>query len=208
MRLRLGEPSPRKGETVDVGITPMRSLVLEPTQSGRMYLAGDAAHIVSPTGAKGMNLALADVTVLARAIVEWQWTGSSAGLDSYSADRAARIWRAQRFSSFMTNLSISPATPTPSSTGSATPISITQTGRGPRRLPWPREPRRRGDRPRRVSTVTTSNSYAAAAPLSRTANAHRRRPRGLRICDPQRIVCAAAIPKSLNKPCMPTRRCS
>jgi len=104
LRTRLGEPSLRAGEFLDVGITPMRSLVIEPMQSGRVFLAGDAAHIVPPTGAKGMNLALADVTVLARAIRERFRTGSSRLLESYSGDCAGRIWRAEQFSSFMTTL--------------------------------------------------------------------------------------------------------
>jgi len=67
-------------------------------------VAGDAAHIVPPTGAKGMNLALTDVAVLSRAMGLWLKSGNHALLDSYSADCAARVWRAQQFSSFMTDL--------------------------------------------------------------------------------------------------------
>lgn len=104
LRTRLGEPALRAGEFLDVGITPMRSLVIEPMQSGAVFLAGDAAHIVPPTGAKGMNLALADVTTLARALAERFRSTSSTRLDSYSADCAGRIWRAEQFSWFMTNL--------------------------------------------------------------------------------------------------------
>jgi p-hydroxybenzoate 3-monooxygenase len=104
LRLRLGEPSLPSGEIIDIGITPMRSAVLEPMQCGRMFVAGDAAHIVPPTGAKGMNLALADVAVLSPAMVDWFRTGSTASLDQYSQNCARRVWRAQRFSAFMTNL--------------------------------------------------------------------------------------------------------
>jgi p-hydroxybenzoate 3-monooxygenase len=82
----------------------MRSFVVEPMSRGRLFLAGDAAHIVPPTGAKGMNLALADVSVLAGALLEWYRSGSTALLDRYSADCARRVWRAQHFSSFMTQL--------------------------------------------------------------------------------------------------------
>lgn len=104
LRLRLGEPTLREGDIVEIGITAMHSLVLEPIQYGRLFLAGDAAHIVPPTGAKGMNLALADVRVLAEAIVEWYVSGSTAGLDGYSESCLQRVWRAQHFSAFMTSL--------------------------------------------------------------------------------------------------------
>jgi p-hydroxybenzoate 3-monooxygenase len=104
LRLRLDEPDLPAGEILDLGITPMRSLVAEPMQMGRMFLAGDAAHIVPPTGAKGMNLALADVAVLARGLSDWFRSGSSDRLDRYSAECARRVWRAEHFSWFMTNL--------------------------------------------------------------------------------------------------------
>jgi p-hydroxybenzoate 3-monooxygenase len=104
LRLRLDEPSLEAAEILDIGITAMTSLVLEPMQSGRLFLAGDAAHIVPPTGAKGMNLALADVTVLAAALTEQIKNGSSGSLDSYTSDCLKRVWRAQYFSSFMTQL--------------------------------------------------------------------------------------------------------
>ncbi|HEY8953767.1 MAG TPA: 4-hydroxybenzoate 3-monooxygenase [Candidatus Dormibacteraeota bacterium] len=104
LRTRLGEPSLREGEFLDVGFTPMRSLVIEPMHAGSLFLAGDAAHIVPPTGAKGMNLALADVTTLARALAERFRSTSTTLLDSYSADCSGRIWRAEHFSWFMTNL--------------------------------------------------------------------------------------------------------
>jgi p-hydroxybenzoate 3-monooxygenase len=104
LRLRLDEPALAAGEILEIGVTPMRAVVVEPMQAGRLYLAGDAAHIVPPTGAKGMNLALADVAVLARALAEWYRSGSRTLLDSYSADRAPRVWRSQHFSAFMTGL--------------------------------------------------------------------------------------------------------
>jgi p-hydroxybenzoate 3-monooxygenase len=104
LRQRLDEPALRSGQILEAGITPMRSLVIEPMQAGRLFLAGDAAHIVPPTGAKGMNLALADVSTLARALLEWYRSGSGALLDRYSADCARRVWRAEHFSWFMTNL--------------------------------------------------------------------------------------------------------
>ncbi len=82
----------------------MRSFVAEPMRYGRLFLAGDAAHIVPPTGAKGMNLAIADVAVLADALAHWSETGSSSGLDDYSATALRRVWRAQHFSWWMTSM--------------------------------------------------------------------------------------------------------
>lgn len=104
LRLRLDEPGLRPGEIVERGVTPMRALVVEPMQRGRLFLAGDAAHVVPPTGAKGMNLALADVAVLARSLAEWYRLGGGGPLDAYSAECAPRVWAAQRFSAFMTGL--------------------------------------------------------------------------------------------------------
>jgi len=104
LRLRLDEPGLEPGEIVESGVTAMRALVVEPMQAGRLFLAGDAAHVVPPTGAKGMNLALADVAVLARALAAWYGSGSRAQLDAYSTDCAPRVWSAQRFSAFMTEL--------------------------------------------------------------------------------------------------------
>jgi p-hydroxybenzoate 3-monooxygenase len=104
LRLRLGEPDLQAGEILDLGITPMRSLVIEPMQRGRLFLAGDAAHVVPPTGAKGMNLALADVRELAAALIEWYTNGSRARLARYSDDCLTRVWRAEHFSAFMTAL--------------------------------------------------------------------------------------------------------
>jgi p-hydroxybenzoate 3-monooxygenase len=82
----------------------MRSFVCEPMQHGRLYLAGDAAHIVPPTGAKGMNLAVADVRVLARGLTELFRTGRTAMLDRYSEICLRRVWKAQRFSWWMTSM--------------------------------------------------------------------------------------------------------
>ena len=91
-----------EGPVLEKGITGMRSFVAEPMQHGRLFLAGDAAHIVPPTGAKGLNLALADVRTLAKAIVEWYATGSTTALDSYSDTCLRRVWRAEHFSYWMT----------------------------------------------------------------------------------------------------------
>ncbi|MDQ6898090.1 MAG: 4-hydroxybenzoate 3-monooxygenase [Candidatus Dormibacteraeota bacterium] len=104
LRLRLAEPELREGEILDLGITALHSLVLEPMQHGRLYLAGDSAHIVPPTGAKGMNLALADVQTLARALAAWYLSKSTSLLDAYSKTCLTRVWRAQQFSAFMTGL--------------------------------------------------------------------------------------------------------
>lgn len=93
-----------RGPIVQKGITPMRSFVAEPMQFQRMFLAGDAAHIVPPTGAKGLNLAVADVRVLARAFEEFYRTGSAHLLDRYSATCLRRVWKVQRFSWWMTSM--------------------------------------------------------------------------------------------------------
>ena len=92
------------GEILDKGITPMRSFVHEPMRHGRLLLAGDAAHIVPPTGAKGMNLAIADVRVLSHALGQWAATGSSEGLDAYSDTALSRVWRTTHFSWWMTSM--------------------------------------------------------------------------------------------------------
>ena len=85
-------------------VTPMRAFVAEPMRHGRLFLAGDAAHIVPPTGAKGMNLAFADVVALARALAGYYRDGDEAGLDAYSDTCLARVWKVQRFSMWMTRL--------------------------------------------------------------------------------------------------------
>jgi p-hydroxybenzoate 3-monooxygenase len=93
-----------EGPVLEKGITGMRSFVAEPMQYGRLFLAGDAAHIVPPTGAKGLNLAIADVRVLAERIVDWYSSGASTGLDSYSDACLRRVWRAEHFSWWMTSM--------------------------------------------------------------------------------------------------------
>jgi len=93
-----------EGEIFDKGVTPMRSFVVEPMQHGRLFLAGDAAHIVPPAGAKGLNLAVADVEVLAEALEAFYGSGDTSGLESYSERCLRRVWRVQHFSSFMTTM--------------------------------------------------------------------------------------------------------
>jgi p-hydroxybenzoate 3-monooxygenase len=92
------------GDILQKGVTAMRSFVADPMQYGRLFLAGDAAHIVPPTGAKGMNLAAADVVVLARALESWYRNGNREPLDHYSQTCLRRIWRVQHFSWWMTSL--------------------------------------------------------------------------------------------------------
>ena len=93
-----------EGPILQKGITPMRSFVTEPMQFGRLYLAGDSAHIVPPTGAKGMNLAVADVRYLNEALAAFYAHGDEALLAAYSARCLRRVWKAQRFSWWMTTL--------------------------------------------------------------------------------------------------------
>jgi p-hydroxybenzoate 3-monooxygenase len=93
-----------EGPVLEKGVTGMRSFVVEPMQHGRLYLAGDAAHIVPPTGAKGLNLAIADVRVLAEALVDWYRTGDRGGLDRYSETCLRRVWRCEHFSWWMTSM--------------------------------------------------------------------------------------------------------
>ena len=94
----------RRGEILERGVTPMRSFVAEPMQHGNLFLAGDAAHIVPPTGAKGLNLAVHDVRLLADALIAQFRTGSRAALDAYSATCLRRVWRAEHFSYWMTSM--------------------------------------------------------------------------------------------------------
>ncbi|RQS60710.1 4-hydroxybenzoate 3-monooxygenase [Burkholderia sp. Bp8963] len=96
--------TPAEGRITQKSVTPMRSFVSETMQYGRLFLAGDAAHIVPPTGAKGMNLAVADVRALARALGARYRHGDAALLDTYSATCLERVWRAEHFSYFMTNM--------------------------------------------------------------------------------------------------------
>jgi p-hydroxybenzoate 3-monooxygenase len=93
-----------EGAILHKGVTPMRSFVVEPMQCGRLFLAGDSAHIVPPTGAKGMNLAIADVRLLARALAKFYSSGGRDELDRYSESCLRRIWRAQYFSYWMTSM--------------------------------------------------------------------------------------------------------
>jgi p-hydroxybenzoate 3-monooxygenase len=92
------------GNIFQKDIVQMRSFVCEPMQHGRLFLAGDAAHIVPPTGAKGMNLAVADIRVLANALTEFYRSGEEGSLDAYSETCLRRVWRAQRFSWWMTSM--------------------------------------------------------------------------------------------------------
>jgi p-hydroxybenzoate 3-monooxygenase len=93
-----------EGPILEKGITPMRCFVCEPMQYGKLFLAGDAAHIVPPTGAKGLNLAVNDVRLLARLLVDHYGYRSGPGLDGYSEMALRRVWRAQDFSNYMTQL--------------------------------------------------------------------------------------------------------
>jgi p-hydroxybenzoate 3-monooxygenase len=93
-----------EGPVLEKGVTGMRSFVVEPMQYGRLFLAGDAAHIVPPTGAKGLNLAMADVQILAEALVAWYRTGTTDLLDAYSSNCLRRVWRAEHFSWWMTSM--------------------------------------------------------------------------------------------------------
>ncbi len=92
------------GPSIEKSIAPLRSFVAEPMRFGRLFLAGDAAHIVPPTGAKGLNLAASDVSYLGSAITEFYKDRSSAGIDTYSQRCLRRVWRAERFSWWFTNL--------------------------------------------------------------------------------------------------------
>ncbi len=93
-----------RGEIFEKGITPMRSFMIDNMQHGRLFLAGDAAHIVPPTGGKGLNLAVADVKILAKALTSFYESGQPDLLTTYSADCLRRVWRVQDFSNTMTYL--------------------------------------------------------------------------------------------------------
>ncbi len=92
------------GPSIEQSIAPLRSFVAEPMRFGRLFLAGDAAHIVPPTGAKGLNLAASDVHYLSEALREFYAEKSSAGIDDYSRRALARVWKAERFSWWMTSM--------------------------------------------------------------------------------------------------------
>ena len=107
LKLRLDDQGRAKlvtGPSLEKSIAPLRSFVTEPLRFGRMFLAGDAGHIVPPTGAKGLNLAATDVKYLSGALVEYFRTGSENGIDNYSARCLRRIWKAERFSWWFTML--------------------------------------------------------------------------------------------------------
>ena len=104
LRLGLDGWTLREGPVLEKGVTGMRSYVAEPMRYGRLFLAGDAAHIVPPTGAKGLNLAIHDVRLLAEAIGAWYRTGSTTLLDAYSDTCLRRVWRAEHFSWWMTSM--------------------------------------------------------------------------------------------------------
>ena len=92
------------GPITEKSVLPMRSFVSAPMRRGRLFLAGDAAHIVPPTGAKGLNLAASDVHYLAGALIAFYRDASMAALDAYSDTALARVWKAQRFSWWMTSM--------------------------------------------------------------------------------------------------------
>lgn len=106
LRLRLGggEDVLNEGPVIDRGVTAVRSYVCEPLRHGRLFLLGDAAHIVPPTGAKGLNLAVNDARLLATALAAWFAGGPEAGLDDYSKAALRRVWGVQDFSNYMTHL--------------------------------------------------------------------------------------------------------
>jgi p-hydroxybenzoate 3-monooxygenase len=107
LKLRLDEQAASKiatGPSIEKSIAPLRSFVAEPMRFGRLLLAGDAAHIVPPTGAKGLNLAASDIHYLWQAFAAYFDRKSEAELDAYSARALARVWQAERFSWWMTTL--------------------------------------------------------------------------------------------------------
>ncbi|MES2341299.1 MAG: 4-hydroxybenzoate 3-monooxygenase [Pseudomonadota bacterium] len=107
LALRLGPKaaaSMTRGPSIEKSIAPLRSFVAEPMRWGRLFLAGDAAHIVPPTGAKGLNLAASDVHYLSEALIAFYARGSSDGIEAYSAKALARVWKAERFSWWFTGL--------------------------------------------------------------------------------------------------------
>ncbi len=107
LRRRLPEDAARTlvtGPSIEKSIAPLRSFVAEPMRHGRLFLAGDAAHIVPPTGAKGLNLAASDVYYLSHALVAWYGSGDTKLMDAYSDHCLRRVWKAERFSWWMTTL--------------------------------------------------------------------------------------------------------
>lgn len=107
LRRRVGDADGslvREGRIFDKSVTPMRSFVAEPLRHGAMFLAGDAAHIVPPTGAKGLNLAVSDIYYLSRGLIDRYHNADTTRLNRYSQDALARVWKAERFSWWMTSL--------------------------------------------------------------------------------------------------------
>jgi len=104
--IRLGTPgwSLERGEIFDKSITPMHSFVGDPMRYGKLFLVGDSAHIVPPTGAKGLNLAIADASYLHDALIAWYRNGDDGGLDEYSPRSLERVWKIQHFSTWMTRM--------------------------------------------------------------------------------------------------------
>lgn len=92
------------GTSIEKSIAPLRSFVTEPMRFGKLFLAGDAAHIVPPTGAKGLNLAASDTAYLSNALIEFYLNGSEQGIEEYSEKCLKRVWKAERFSWWMTHL--------------------------------------------------------------------------------------------------------
>jgi p-hydroxybenzoate 3-monooxygenase len=97
-------PHVTRGPALEKSIAPLRSFVFEPMRHGHLFLAGDSAHIVPPTGAKGLNLAASDVAYLSAALIEWFERGSARGIDAYSDRALARVWKSERFSWQLTKL--------------------------------------------------------------------------------------------------------
>lgn len=107
LEIRLGPqvaPNITRGPALEKSIAPLRSFVFEPMRYGSLFLAGDAAHIVPPTGAKGLNLAASDVAYLSDALIQWFKDGDATGIDGYSVRALARVWKSERFSWQITKL--------------------------------------------------------------------------------------------------------
>jgi p-hydroxybenzoate 3-monooxygenase len=107
LEIRLGKKAAARitrGASIEKSVAPLRSFVFEPMRHGRLFLAGDAAHIVPPTGAKGLNLASSDVAYLSDALIDFYATRREAALESYSRRALARVWKAERFSWYLTKL--------------------------------------------------------------------------------------------------------
>lgn len=107
LAIRLGPQAARgitRGPAIEKSIAPLRSYVFAPMRHGRLFLAGDSAHIVPPTGAKGLNLAASDIAYLSEALIGWFRKGDTGGLDLYSERALARVWKAERFSWYLTGL--------------------------------------------------------------------------------------------------------